>query len=907
MLFGLCILFFGQALSFLTDWWFFVQMGYQQIIVTSLSSRLIIGCVVFLISLIWFFTHILIASRATQNILIMIPRAWLGTAVDFVTNFSRRVLLIGSVILSFVLALGFSSNWFTILRFINSVSFNTNDPLFNKDISFYVFKVPFYNLVIQFGITLLFLTLIGVLILSLLKIGKRMLGQRTLSAFMSSIDKGTRIHVGLLILVLFILFSLQSYFSIFSLVYSDNLVYGAGFTDVTALIPLKYISIVLMGLAGIFLCFSIITNRIKGIIFISVLIVINSVLQVVIPGFIQQFIVSPNELAKETPYILKNIDATLKGYNLDSVEVKSLKADKKLTQQNIVSNEVTMKNVRLWDRAPLLSTFSQIQEIRTYYEFGQIDNSRYIIDGEPRQIMISAREMATNSLPSQTWINRHLTFTHGYGIAASPVNQVTTQGLPVLFARDIPTKSSYPELTLTRPEIYYGELTNDYIITNAKTKEFSYPKGEENIYANYEGNGGVPMDSFFKKILYALRTGSIELLFSSDITNQSRIHLYRNIVERVQTIAPFIHLDNDPYIVVNDGKLYWIIDGYTMTNRYPYSQPSTYNGESMNYIRNSVKVVIDAYNGTTSYYISDKTDPLIQTIARIFPNVFKDLSTISAGLKSQIRYPEDIFKLQSDIYRTYHMNQAQNFYNREDQWEIPSIASDQVVQAGETDVTAVAPRHLVMKLPGETKEEYVFMQPFTPRGKDNLSAWLVARNDGENYGKLRVYRFPKDSLVYGPKQIIARINQEPSISQQITLWDQHGSQVIQGPLLVIPIDESVLYIRALYLQAENGKIPELKRVIVAYEDMIAMEDTLSNALAKIFGVTSQSVKESSQNSEISPTPSVPNTIHTDQSNITLEAQSLYDSAIQAQKDGDWTTYGEKIKKLGEILKQMKNK
>ena len=617
----------------------------------------------------------------------------------------------------------------------------------------------------------------------------------------------------------------------------------------------------------------------------------------VIPSLVQKLVVAPNELVKETPFIKHNIAATRQGFALDKIEEREISGDKPITSADISANNLTIKNVRLWDRKPLLSTFSQIQEIRTYYEFAEVDNDRYIIDGEIRQIMLSPRELASDSLPNKNWINERLTFTHGYGVAAGPVNQVTPEGLPVLFVKDLPPKADVKELEISRPEIYFGELSNDYVITKTKSREFDYPKGEENVYATYEGKGGVEINSFLRRVFYAVKFQSLKLLLSNDITSESRILYYRTIAERVAKIAPFLTFDQDPYIVIADGKVYWIADAYTTSDRYPYSEPIQLNGGTINYIRNSVKVVIDAYNGTVVFYQADADDPILKTYAKIFPGTFLPMSEIPKSLVSHLRYPEDIFTLQTAAYSVYHMDDPQIFYNKEDQWEIPDIPSEGEGSSRAGAIPPMQPRHIIMKLPGEKKEEYVLMLPFTPRAKDNLSAWMVARNDGKNYGKLLVYRFPKDKLVFGPKQIIGRINQDSEISQQISLWSQGGSQVIQGPLLVIPIEESLLYVRPLYLKAQAGKIPELKRVVVAYENKIAMEETLEEGLARIFGTGATGRQQGAMPARqpILPSQDIQERIQ--------RAVSAYEEALRAQRDGDWARYGEAIKRLGDILKQ----
>ncbi|MDO8657498.1 MAG: UPF0182 family protein, partial [Candidatus Levybacteria bacterium] len=466
------------------------------------------------------------------------------------------------------------------------------------------------------------------------------------------------------------------------------------------------------------------------------------------------------------------------------------------------------------------------------------------------------------------------------------------------FVKDLPPKSEVKELKITRPEVYYGEIPNEYVIVKTKSKEFDYPKGEENVYSNYAGKGGVEINSPIRRLLYAIRFGSLKLFLSGDVTSESRILYYRNIKERVAKIAPFLTFDRDPYLVIAKGKMYWILDAYTSTNRYPYSQPLPLNGDKVNYIRNSVKAVVDTYDGQVKFYQADLDDPIIKTYAKIFPKTFQKLEDIPKDLISHLRYPEDIFTLQTAIYTTYHMDDPQIFYNKEDQWEIPAIVSGNAAQT-EDETLTMNPRHMIMKLPGEKTEEFILMLPFTPRAKDNLSAWMVARNDGKEYGKLVVYRFPKDKLIFGPKQIIGRINQDAEVSRQISLWDQGGSQVIQGSLLVIPIEESLVYVRPLYLKAATGKIPELKRVIVAYENKIAMEETLEEGLAKIFG-TSESQTKPSDETPIATTPA-----DMTKEGLLNQANESYETAIRAQREGDWGRYGEEIKKLGEILGKLR--
>jgi hypothetical protein len=611
------------------------------------------------------------------------------------------------------------------------------------------------------------------------------------------------------------------------------------------------------------------------------------------PAFIQKFIVSPNELDKENPQISHNIQATLQAYGLSHVEERNLSGDKALTPRDIENNAATIHSIRLWDHEPLLDALKQIQEIRTYYDFITVDNDRYMLNGELQQFMLSPRELNSASLPELNWINERLSYTHGYGTALGPVNRVTSEGLPVLLVQNIPPVSEYPIFKITRPEIYFGELTRGYAVVKSGQKEFDYPSGEANVYATYQGTGGVPVHSFLRKLLFAFYFKDVNIVLSPLVTSESRFLYYRDVRQRMSRLAPFLLLDQDPYIVISHGRLFWIQDGYTRSDRYPYSTATQGVG---NYIRNSVKMVLDAYNGTVDMYVSDPTDPMIKVYENIFPGVFRPLSEIPPDLRRHLRYPEDIFRVQTYIYTVYHMGAPQIFYNKEDLWQIPTLS-------GGGSENPMAPYYTIMRLPQEKKqEEFILMLPFTPGRKDNLSAWMVARSDGENYGRLVVYRFPKQKLVYGPRQIVARINQDAEISRQISLWDQRGSQVIQGNLLIIPIEEALLYVRPLYLRAESGKIPELKRVIVAYENQIAMEETLEASIDRIFKGELPQVGQGGTPPQASPAGA--EAAVSTGNGLAQQAKDAYERAVAAQRQGDWARYGEEIKKLGAILEEL---
>jgi uncharacterized membrane protein (UPF0182 family) len=627
----------------------------------------------------------------------------------------------------------------------------------------------------------------------------------------------------------------------------------------------------------------------------------------IVPAAYQKLVVSANELTRETPYIRRHIEATRKAWGLDKVEGRDLSGEVQLTNANIKANAATVDNVRLWERDLLMQTFKQLQEIRTYYDFVSVDDDRYMIDGKYRQVHIAARELNSASLPTRTFINSRLTFTHGMGVTMAPVNQVTSEGLPVLFIKDVPPVSTV-SIKLTRPQVYYGELTNEYVFVGTGQQEFDYPAGDQNIYTKYTGRGGVPIGSFLRRVLYAFQFGSLKILLSDDIKGSARVLYRRNIMERATTAMPFLDFDADPYLVITDaGQLKWILDAYTVSDAYPYAQPTP---DGTSYMRNSVKVVIDAYDGTVDAYIAEPNDPVIQTYAKIFGGIFKPISAMPADIRRHVRYPGDLFRIQTALHATYHMTEPDAFYHREDQWQIPG---------GLNKSTNENPfmRHIIMRLPGEKNPEFIFMTPFTPRGKDNLAAWMVARMDGENYGKLSVYRFPKQSLVYGPKQIANRINQDTDISRQLTLWDQKGSEVIRGELLVIPIEESLIYVQPIYLRAEGGNIPELKRVVVAHENRVVMGETLEEGLNALFGSGAAAQAQTNVQDSLGALGVEPSVVgggaaltagaapNAAVSALLREAQTHYDRAIAAQRAGNWAEYGREIEQLGATIRALR--
>jgi len=806
-----------------------------------------------------------------------------------------------ATVVSLLFGLAAAGRWETWLTWRNQVAFGQSDPILGLEVGFYVFSLPMWQfvrgvaqaLVIAAGLTSLALYFVT--------------GSLT-SGFPSRVVvRGpVRRHLALLGAAFFLLLAWGAWLSRAEhLLEPTPLIFGASYADVFARIPASGLLAVASVIAAGLCVLHALSNRnwpVPAAVGLYLLVTIGTE---VYAGALQRFVVTPNEQTRESPYIQHNIDATRRAFALDSVEERELSGDAALTQADIARNGATLENVRLWDHQPLLETFGQIQEIRTYYDFVSVDNDRYRVNGALRQVMLSARELNSASLPNRTWVNERLTFTHGYGLTLGPVNQVTREGLPVLFVRDLPPVTN-EGFTIDQPSLYFGELSNDYVIVGTDTREFHYPRGDDNVFTQYDGQAGLSLGSLWRKVLFALRFGAYQLVLSDDIGAESRILFNRNIGERVRLIAPFLTFDQDPYLVLAEGRLYWIYDAYTTSGRYPYS---TRAAGGLNYIRNSVKFVIDAYQGTTTAYLADADDPIAATYARIFPSLFKPLDQMPADIRQHVRYPEDIFGVQARVFATYHMTQPAVFYNREDQWETPAIDD-----AG--DPRPMQPYYTIMRLPGESEPEFIQMLPFTPARRDNLAAWLVARSDGGNYGKLRVFAFPKQKLVFGPRQVVARIAQDQTISPQITLWNQQGSQVIWGTLMVIPIEESLIYVRPLYLRASGGRIPELTRVIVAYQNQIVMEPTLEAGLARIFGGEGTAPPRDTRDTSTSGTAPAPQTAASAPAEapgaapagldaLAAEAQRHYARALEAQRAGDWAGYGEAIRQLGATLDRMR--
>lgn len=792
---------------------------------------------------------------------------------------------VAAAFISLLFAVGVSSQWDTFLRFRYGGHFGLLDPLFKRDVGFYLFRLPFYEL-LQGSFVYLTIVAFAIVLIAYSSFGLLRLG---LGGGRLTVRKNIGQHVCALLFFLVANWGWGFYLDRYDLVHSTlGVVYGAGYTASHVTRTVLWVMVAASAASCVLLAIGFVRPRVKAVVFGAVVYaVIYAIGMIALPQLFQKFVVQPSELSMELPYLKSYIQFTRKAYGLDAIQETSYPALPDLTPEVIARNQDTIQNVRLWDPRPLLQTYQQTQAIRLYYQFYKVDVDRYHLADGYHQVMVSARELS-QKLPdqAQTWVNQFLQFTHGYGLVMNFASQTVGGGFPKYLLQNIPPQSDY-NLKITQPGIYYGETPTGFRIVSTGIKEFDYPKGNDNVYTSYHGTGGIPLDSLWKRLLFAWTQRDINILFTSYLQPQSKIQIWRSVQERVAKIAPFLSLDRDPYPVLSDGKLYWIQDAYTTSDQFPYSDPYMEDsGTELNYIRNSVKIVVDMYNGTVSFYVMDPNDPVLAVYRRAFPGVFKDLSQLSPDLKSHLRYPEDLFTIQTHEYKTFHMTDPQVFYNREDLWDSPKeqFAGNEV---------SMDPYYILMKLPNSNRLEYLLMTPFTPQNRDNMIAWVAARCDFPNYGKMIFYELPKDKLIFGPNQIEAMINQNTTISQQLTLWDQKGSEVIRGRLVVIPIENSFLYVVPVYLRAQGANFPQLVRVIAVTADKVVMEPTLDEALADLFGtqqpqITGQ-VATTSAPKQAQPAPQL------DAARTQLEA------AQKAMRQGNWEDFGKAMQSLTKLL------
>lgn len=947
----LVLVLFLTMIQFITDFMWFKEMGYTDVFFKQLVTQLTVGVPTFII-----------VTALVQVYLTHLKKTYfaqIASSEDTNLKGLKRTTLILSIVFGALATfMAVSQLWFEILKFANSTSFDLADPLFKLDISFYIFRLEFLKQLneILIGVIIGFVALTVIYYIILMTVrtpdmfkeeaphyegagdagtdngerytagsnpfgGGQQGGSNTNDPFSKFAEafggkkaqqrpsrpkkqfddnnfkqllKIASGKISVLGFIFFIMLAINFFLRQFDLLHAHTgAVYGAGFTDVNVTLWMLRILCVLSVLSAILFVVRMKQKKYKKLLSVPVLMIVVGLVGSGAAYLIQNLVVSPDEINKESEYLARNIEYTQYAYQLDDVDVKPFAADNTLTYKDINENTETINNIRVNDFDPAQQFYNQTQSIRQYYTFNDVDVDRYMINGKYTQTFLTAREIDESKRGNDSWLNTHLKYTHGYGIALSRVDKVTASGQPDVLIGNIPPESQVDEIQIERPEIYFGELSNDYIIVGTNEKEFDYPDGDSNKYTTYEGDAGIKLN-FFNRVLFSIREGSLKMFTSSNIDSNSRIIINRNVMERVRKIMPYLSYEDDPYMVTVDGKLYWMVDAYTLSSYYPYSEP--YGEGSVNYIRNSVKVVVDAYNGDVDFYIVDDKDPIAETFAKIYPTLFKSFDQMPEGLKAHIRYPNNLFQIQASVYGKYHMEDVNVFYQKEDVWDIASEIYGMEKQQ-------MKPNYYIAKLPGEEKAEFFNSLPFTPKSKQNMTALMVARNDGDNYGQLVLYQFPKSRTIYGPEQIEAQIDQNTEISKEFSLWNSSGTKYRRGNMFIIPINTSILYLEPVYLEAQNSSIPEVKRIIMAYDDEIAYEETLAECLVSLFGDgaeegvgTPGTAEPSGEGEQTSGELST--------SELIAAAAAAYEDAIEAQKKGDWAGYGKYMDELEKYLNKL---
>jgi len=873
----------GKIAILYADYLWFQTLGFASVFTTELWAKVALGGGALAVTAVWLGANALLAGRFSPGRYIQIRGLpWVIPSA----RFKHLLRLAGTAIILLValtVALNTADHWYQVLQYMQAPSFEWKDPILGYDAGFYVFTlpvlVPLKNLVMM------------LIVMGGIAAGLAYLVGGAIAWPHEPITRPAATHLGLLGSLLLLAVAAGYWLDRFELLFgSRGTVYGAGYVDVHARMPALTLMI-FVSIASAALVLAGAIRRQKRIVYagIIILVVVHICGIISYPTFLQRFSVTPNELAYEMPYLENNIKATRYAYGLSDIEVRPYSGAASLSLKDIRNVPGTIENVRIWDWRVLLQTYNQIESLRPYYHFTDVNVDRYRFGDQYRQVTLAARELDPNSLneESRTWVNLHLLYTHGYGLVMNPVNTVTSEGMPELWIGNIPPQSKVP-IEITQPAIYFGELTRSEIFVKTTQKEFDYPLGAENRYTEYNGKAGVDVGTTARQLLFSYYFGDWNILFTTSYTPETKVLWRRQVRERLRTLAPFFDYDNDIYPVVFNGRILWVADVYTKTGLFPYSSEAR-TGERLNYMRNPLKAVVDAYDGTVVFYVVDKNEPLAFVARSIFPSLFRDIEDMPEGLKAHLRYPLNMFEIQSEQYLAYHMTDPQIFYNKEDLWQRPNNFFD-------GRPTPIAAYYFIMTLPGEAQPEYLLMLPFTPARKDNMAGWLAGRCDGKEYGKLLCYTFPKDRLVFGPNQVEARINQNDEISPLFTLWNQHGSRVIRGNLLVLPVADSILFVEPLYLKSENAPLPELKRVIVSYQDRIAMRNNLEDALAAVFG----------EGPPAPPPPTLqPPGAHTQPAPGTKmpwqRAQELFERAERQQREGDWAGYGTTMKELRKAI------
>ena len=904
---------FLLLVGFLTDWLWFKEVGYVSVFFKKLFTQLKFGVPAFVV-----------LAALMQLYLTRLKKGYFSKINSHeVTDHKKlnRFTVVISVLFGLVASVYFVSNlWFQLLQFVNATDFGISDPLYDLDISFYIFRLDFLSRLNEMIIGLVLLIVIATVIYYLIllvmhspdlyeeeeaipvddgseddplrRIFNRSTERRQLSkSNFEQLMKIASAQLTFLGVVFFLMLGAHAFLDQFDLLHTHTgVVYGAGYTDIHVTLWMYRIEMVLAVAGAVITAVSVRKKNFKRLLIVPALMIFTGAAGMGIGALVQSMIVAPDEIHKEQEYLANNIEYTNYAYDIDDVESRTFAASNSLTAEDIANNPETVSNIRINDYEPVKTFYNQTQSIRQYYTFNDTDVDRYMVNGEYTQTYLAVRELDEKKV-NDTWLNRHLMYTHGYGAAVSRVDTLTSSGQPDVIVKDIPPATNAEALTITRPEIYFGELSGDYIIVNTNEDEFDYPDGESNHYTRYEGTAGIRL-GFLNRVLFSIREQSMKLLVSSNVKSDSRIIIHRNVLERVRKIMPYISYEDDPYCVVADGRLYWMLDAYTTSSYYPYSEPYSAEIGSTNYIRNSIKVVVDAYNGDVSYYVVDAEDPIAVTLQKIFPTLLKDYSEMPEALQAHLRYPNTLFRIQADVYARYHMHNVQNFYQNEDIWEV----SHEIYGTEEKKIT---PNYFVVDLPDTEGPEFVSMLPYSPKSKQNMTAILLTRNDGAHYGELVLYVLPKNRTIYGPMQVEAQISQNTKISQDFSLWNQEGSTYRRGNLFVVPIEDSLLYVEPIYLEASNSAIPEVKRVIVAYGDKIAYESNLNDALISLFGEGTGL----DGNAGGDPDAVIDGGTGTIADYI-AKASAAYDSAQAALKDGDWAAYGRYMDELEDALKKL---